>query len=58
LILGCATPILLRPVVGSVTSVDVYYKVVGEVCVPGIMTGLAMDHLRDGRKELRRFELR
>jgi len=49
-ILGCAAPILLRPVVGE------FYKVVGEVYVPGIMNGLAMDHLRDGRKELWGFE--
>jgi hypothetical protein len=51
---GCAAPILLQPVLGPIF---IYYKVVGEVYAPGIMNSLAMDHLRDGRKEMQRFEL-
>jgi hypothetical protein len=49
-ILGCAMPLLLRPV-------DGYYEVHGEVYVPGIMHGEAVAALAEGKLVLQDFEL-
>jgi hypothetical protein len=51
LILGCAAPIVLRPV-------ENHYKVLGEAYVPGIMYGEAIHLIREERQLMRKFELR
>jgi hypothetical protein len=51
LILGCAAPIVLRPV-------ENHYKVLGEAYVPGIMYGDAIHVIREERQLMRKFELR
>jgi hypothetical protein len=50
ILLGCAVPMILRPI-------DGHYELVAEAYVPGIMHGEAMTALKEGRKVLREFEL-
>lgn len=51
ILLGCAMPMILRPI-------DGHYELVAEAYVPGIMHGEAMTALEEGRKTLLEFELR
>jgi hypothetical protein len=50
ILLGCAVPMVLRPI-------DGHYELVAEAYVPGIMHGEAMTALKEGRKTLQEFEL-
>jgi hypothetical protein len=49
-LLGCAVPMVLRPI-------DGHSELVAEAYVPGIMHGEAMTALKEGRKTLQEFEL-
>jgi len=49
-ILGCAVPMILRPV-------DSHFEVIGEAWLYGIMKGEAMTALEQGKVDLREFEL-
>lgn len=51
-ILGCASPMILRPVEG-----ERHYELVGEAYVDKIMRGEAIEALKDGKVELRDFDL-
>jgi hypothetical protein len=50
ILLGCAMPMILRPV-------DGHYELIREAYVAGIMRKIAMTALREGRKVLREFEI-
>lgn len=51
IILACQLPIILRPEGGQ-------YTYLGEAFVDGYMYGKAMDELKDGKHELKTFEIR
>ncbi|KAH9210415.1 hypothetical protein DL95DRAFT_393450 [Leptodontidium sp. 2 PMI_412] len=50
IILGCAMPMVLRPV-------DKHFEVVGEVYLDVIMHGECMVAVREGKRTLQEFEL-